>query len=56
MVFFAGIIVGAVIGAVCYRYFYTLECSRSEVICNSAEKDREMHKQLERLIRYGNDM
>ena len=56
MIFFAGIVLGAVMGAAAYRYFYTLECSRSEVVCDSKEKDRELHKQLEQLIRYGNDL
>lgn len=56
MVFFAGIIFGAALGAAGYRYFYTLERSRSEVECNSGEKEREIQKQLERLIAYGNDL
>ena len=56
MVFFMGIITGAVLGAAIYRYFYTLQCSKAQVICNEKEKDKELYKQLERLIAYGNDM
>ena len=55
MVFFAGLVTGAVIGAVAYRYFYTLGCSRNEVVCNDGEKEKELDRQLERLIAYGND-
>lgn len=56
MIFFAGIAVGAAIGAWVYRFCYTLECNKGEVVCNDKEKDREIQKQLERLIAYGNDM
>ena len=56
MVFFVGIITGAVLGAVAYRYCYTLQCNKAQVICNEAEKDKELYKQLERLIAYGNDI
>ena len=56
MVFFAGIIAGAVLGALAYRCFYTIQCSKAQVVCNEAERDKELYKQLERLIAYGNDM
>lgn len=56
MVFFIGIIAGAVIGAAVYRYLYTLQCNKAQVICNEQEKDKELYRQLERLIAYGNDM
>ena len=56
MIFFAGTVAGMLIGAWLYRFFYTFECNKNEVVCNGEEKDREIHKQLERLIAYGNDM
>ena len=56
MVFFAGIMTGFVLGWAAYRYFYAVKCSKNEVICNQQEKDREIQKQLERLIAYGNDI
>ena len=56
MAFFAGIIFGVVLGTAGYRYFYTMERSRSEVECNSGKKEKEIQKQLERLIAYSNDL
>ncbi len=56
MVFFAGLMAGFALGCVAYRYFYAVKCSKNEVICNQLEKDREIQKQLERLIAYGNDI
>lgn len=56
MIFFTGFVLGCVLGAAVYRYLYTVQCSKNEVICNQQEKDREMQKQLERLITYGNDI
>ena len=56
MVFFTGMAAGVITGALAYRYFYTLQCRKNQVICNEKEKDRELYKQLEQLISYGNDM
>ena len=56
MVFFAGLLTGVVIGAVAYRYFYTLECNSTEVVCNDGEREKEIYKQMERLIAFGNDL
>ena len=56
MIFFTGLVVGAVAGAAAYHWFYSIHCSKTELICNDKEKDREISKQLERLIAYGNDI
>jgi len=56
MIFFTGFAIGTAVGALVYRYFYSLECNRNEVLCNDREKDKELQKQLERLIAYGNDI
>ena len=56
MVFFLGFLFGTAAGAAAYRYFYTLQCNRTDVVCNDREKDKEIQKQLERLISYGNDL
>ncbi len=55
MIFFIGFTFGCIIGAFAYRYLYSLECNKNEVVCNQQEKDREIQNQLERLIAYGND-
>jgi hypothetical protein len=56
MIFFTGLLIGAVIGAAAYRYFYTLECYDTEVVCSDGEKEKEIQKQMERLIVFGNDL
>ena len=56
MIFFTGLIVGVAAGVAAYRLFYTVHCSKTELICNEKENDREITKQLERLIAYGNNM
>lgn len=55
MIFFTGFAVGVAAGCAVYRWYYAVKCAKSEVQCNGQEKDREMAKQLERLISYGND-
>lgn len=55
MFFLIGLITGIFIGFVSYKYKYTLECNKNEIICNQQEKDKEIQRQLERLIAYGND-
>lgn len=56
MVFFVGLATGVLLGVAAYHYGYAVKYSKSEVICNQLEKDKEIQKQLERLIAYGNDI
>ncbi|MBQ5782679.1 MAG: hypothetical protein IIV99_04750 [Oscillospiraceae bacterium] len=56
MIFFAGFVFGAVAGCGIFQWFYTVKCAASEVQTASEEKDRQLQKQLERLISYGNDL
>ena len=44
---------GAVAGAVVYHYLYAEKYRSQELACNEKEKDRELYKQLERLMAYG---
>ncbi len=55
MIFFIGLVAGSFIGFVCHKYKYTFECNKNDVICNQQEKDKQIQRQLERLIAYGND-
>ena len=44
---------GLALGLAWYRYLYLERYEKSEVLCNEKEKDREIQKQLERLMAYG---
>ena len=56
MIFFTGLVVGAVAGAAAYHWFYAVHCRKTELVCSDKEKDMDIGKQLERLIAYGNDI
>ena len=55
MAFFIGIVTGAVLALAWYRYLYLERYEKSEVLCDEKDKDKELYRQLERLIAYGND-
>ncbi len=55
MVFVIGFAAGLALGLAWYKYLYLERYENSEVLCNEKEKDKEIQKQLERLIAYGND-
>lgn len=55
MTFAVGFAAGLALGIVWYKYLFLDRYENSEVLCNEKEKDKEIQKQLERLIAYGND-
>ncbi|MBR2502701.1 MAG: hypothetical protein IKB62_01090 [Oscillospiraceae bacterium] len=55
MVFFMGFAAGLAVGICWYRYLYLERYENSEIVCNEKETDKELYKQYERLIAYGND-
>lgn len=56
MIFFAGLAAGAAMGFCICRFAYILECRKNRVVCNETEKEKELCRQLERLISYGNNV
>ena len=50
-----GFAAGLALGIAWYKYLFLDRYENSEVLCNEKEKDKEIQKQLERLIAYGND-
>ena len=55
MVFAIGFAAGFALGLAWYKYLYLERYENSEVLCNEKDRDKELQKQLERLIAYGND-
>lgn len=47
-----GFLTGAAVGIAAYRYMYAERYRQQEVSCNEREKDKDLQKQLERLIAY----
>ena len=55
MTFAVGFAAGLALGIAWDKYLFLDRYENSEVLCNEKEKDKEIQKQLERLIAYGND-
>lgn len=44
---------GAVAGGMAYHYLYAEKYRSQELACNEKDKDKELYRQLERLMAYG---
>lgn len=45
-------VTGIAAGAVAYRYLYAEKYRGQEISCNEKEKEKELYRQLERLMAY----
>ena len=46
-------VMGVVAGAAVYHYLYAEKYRSQDLACNEKDKDKELYKQLERLMAYG---
>ena len=53
MAVMVGFVAGAVAGIAGYHYLYAEKYRGQELACNEKDKDKELYKQLERLMAYG---
>lgn len=52
MEFIVAFIAGAAAGVMGYRYMYAEKFREQDINCNEADRDKELYRQLERLMAY----